>query len=168
MRLVKILGMSLTMWLFIFVTGAGAVRTNAPAPEFSLKDLNGRKVSLSDLKGKAVILNFWSTTCPPCVAELPSLNTLHHDQAGNGLVVLGIALDASDNPVRELARRLRIDYPLLMDSNQEVYFDTYGLFGQPVSVLIDRGGMVRERIVGQVDWAAPDVRARIHNLLRGR
>ena len=168
MRLVKILCMLLTMWLLVFVTVAGAVRNNTPAPDFSLKDLNGRTVGLSGLKGRAVVLNFWSTTCPPCVAELPALNVLYHDLEGHGLVVLGIALDASDKPVRELARRLRIEYPLLMDSTQEVYFDSYALFGQPVSILIDRTGTVQEKIVGQVDWASPDVRAKITNLLKGR
>lgn len=153
--------------LLAFAPNAGAVRINAPAPAFSLKDLSGRKIDLSSLRGRIVVLNFWSTTCPSCVAELPSLNRLHHDLAGKGLVVLGIALDPSDKPVRELARRLGIAYPLLMDSSQEVYFDAYGLFGQPVSVLIDRTGTVRERIVGEVDWASPEVRGRIHHLLTG-
>lgn len=164
----KLLVVFIPMWLLIFVTVVGAVGIHIPAPDFSLKDLNGRKVGLSDLKGKAIVLNFWSTTCPPCVAELPSLNTLYRDLRGNGLVVLGIALDASDTPVRELSRRLRIEYPILMDSSQEVYFDSYSLFGQPVSVLIDRSGTVREKIVGQVDWTAPDVRAKIKNLLKER
>jgi len=82
------------------------------------------------------------------VAELPSLNALYHDLAGNGLLVLGIALDTSGKSVREMAQRLHIEYPLLLDSSQEVYFDAYGLFGQPVSVLIDRAGIVREKIVG--------------------
>jgi peroxiredoxin len=168
MRLVKIFCMFLTIWLLIFVTTAGSVHNGAAAPDFSLKDLNGRKIGLSGLKGKIVVLNFWSTTCPPCVAELPSLNALYHDLAKHGLVVLGIALDASDKPVRELAQRLRIEYPVLMDSSQEVYFDSYALFGQPVSILIDRTGRVREKIVGQVDWASPDVRTKMTNLLKGR
>lgn len=164
----KLLVVFIPMWLLILVTVAGAVGIHIPAPDFSLKDLNGRKVGLSDLKGKAIVLNFWSTTCPPCVAELPSLNTLYHDLAGSGLVVLGITLDASDKPVRELARRLGIEYPLLMDSTQEVYFDSYGLFGQPVSVLIDRAGTVQDKIIGQVDWSSTAMRAKIKNLLRGR
>ncbi len=168
MRYLKIFLMSLAAWLCLFVTVAGAVHINAPAPDFCLKDLNGRKVGLSDLKGRAVVLNFWSTTCPPCVAELPSLNSLYHDLAGSGLVVLGIALDPSDKPVRELARRQRIEYPILTDNSQEVYFDTYGLFGQPVSILIDRAGMVREKIIGQVNWTSPEMVTKIKSLLKGR
>ena len=84
------------------------------------------------------------------------------------MVVLGIALDASDTPVRELSRRLRIEYPILMDSSQDVYFDSYSLFGQPVSVLIDRAGTVQEKIIGQVDWSSTAIRAKIKNLLKER
>ncbi len=168
MRYLKIFTISLAAWLCLFVTIASAVHLNAPAPDFCLKDLNGRKVSLADLKGRAVVLNFWSTTCPPCVAEIPALNALYHNLAGSGLVVLGIALDPSDKPVRELARRQRIEYPLLIDSSQEVYFDAYGLFGQPVSILIDRTGMVREKIIGQVNWTSPEMVTKIKSLLKGR
>lgn len=168
MRYLATLSLTVTLWLCLFVTMAGAVHVNAPAPDFCLKDVNGRKVGLADLKGRVVILNFWSTTCPPCVAELPSLNSLYHDLAGSGLVVLGIALDPSDKPVRELARRYRIEYPLLTDSSQEVYFDAYGLFGQPVSIVIDRTGMVREKMVGQVNWTSPEMMTKIKNLLKGR
>ena len=167
MRLIKICSIVLAIFLCLFGTNAGAVQINALAPDFSLKDLNGKMNRLSKLKGRVIILNFWSTTCPPCVAELPSLNALYHDLAGNGLLVLGIALDTSGKSVREMAQRLHIEYPLLLDSSQEVYFDAYGLFGQPVSVLIDRAGIVREKIVGQVEWASPEIRAKINKHLRG-
>ena len=168
MRHLTIFCASLALWLSVSVTSAAAVQINTPAPDFSLKDLNGRTVNLSGFKGSAIVLNFWSTSCPPCVAELPSLNTLYRNLAGSGLAVFGIALDTSAAPVRELARRQHIEYPLLMDSSKEVYFDTYGLFGQPISVLIDRLGVVREKIVGQVDWASPEMRTKINTLLKGR
>ena len=168
MRLIKICGIVLVTFLCLFGTHADAVQINVPAPDFSLKDLNGKIDCLSKLKGRAILLNFWSTSCPPCVAELPSLNALYHDLAGSGLLVLGIALDTSGKPVREMAQRLHLEYPILLDSSQEVYFDAYGLFGQPISVLIDRAGIVREKIVGQVEWASPEIRTKIKNLLRGR
>ena len=168
MRHLTIFCAGLALWLSVSVTSAAAVQINTPAPDFSLKDLNGRTVNLCGFKGSAIVLNFWSTSCPPCVAELPSLNALYHGLAGSGFMVLGIALDISDKPVREMARHQRIEYPLLLDSTREVYFDSYGLFGQPVSVLIDRTGMVREKIVGQVDWASPEMKTKIKNLLKGR
>lgn len=145
-----------------------AVKVNSPAPDFTLKDTNGREVTLAGQRGKAVILNFWSTTCAPCVAEIPGLNTLYRELNGHGLVVIGIALDGSAGPVRELIARLRLAYPIVLDSDKEVYFDSYGLFGQPISVLVDRNGTVVEQIIGQVDWLSPKIRQKVQNLLKGR
>jgi len=152
----------------LFAQPAFAVKVNSPAPDFTLKDLNGRKVTLTELRGKAVILNFWSTTCAPCVAEMPGLNTLYRELKGHGLVVIGVSLDGSAQPVRELAGNLQLDYPLVLDSDKAVYFDSYGLFGQPISVLIDRNGTVAEQIIGQVDWLSPKIRQKVQNLLKGR
>lgn len=150
------------------VTPALAVKINTPAPDFTLTDLHGAKVSLSSLRGKLVLLNFWSTTCAPCVVEIPSLNDLYREFKGQGLVVLGIALDPGEKPVRELTSKLKVEYPNLMDSAKDVYFDSYGLFGQPVSVIVDRNGVVREKIIGGVEWTAPQMKTRIQSYLKGR
>ena len=147
--------------VFLVTSHASAVQLAKPAPDFTLSDIDGKKVRLGDFKGKVIVLNFWSTTCAPCVAEIPSLNTLYRDQKGSGLVVLGISVDRSSKPVRELADKLRITYPLLMDSLQEIYFDTYALFGQPVSIVIDRAGLVQEKLLGEVDWSSAKIRSRL-------
>lgn len=110
----------------ITVAPALAVKINTPAPDFTLKDLNGSKVSLSNHRGKVVILNFWSTTCGPCLEEIPSLIDLQREFKSQGLVILGIALDHSAKPVQELVAKLKIDYTNLMDVNNDVYFDSYG------------------------------------------
>lgn len=158
----------LLLCLVVLTAGnAAAVQIAKPAPDFSLPNLNGNNVRLSDFKGRVVILNFWSTTCAPCVAEIPALNTLYRNLKGSGLTVLGISLDHSINSVKELADRQHIAYPLLMDSLQEVYFDTYALFGQPVSILIDRSGVVQEKLLGQVDWSSAEFRNKITALLKG-
>ena len=82
--------------------------------------------------------------------------------------MLGIALDPAEKPVRELAGKLRLEFPVVLDSNKDVYFDSYGLFGQPVSVIIDRTGLVREKMLGAVDWSSPQIRAKITSYLKGR
>jgi len=146
---------------------ASAVQIAKPAPDFSLSDIDGTKVRLADFKGKVVVLNFWSTTCAPCVAELSSLNALYRELKGSGLTVLGISLDRTIKPVKELAEKQHIAYPLLMDSLQEVYFDTYALFGQPVSIVIDRSGLVQEKLLGQVDWSSAQIRNKLITLLKG-
>ena len=134
--------------VFLMSGSASAIQIGKPAPDFTVNDIDGIKFRLGDFKGKVVILNFWSTTCAPCVAEMPGLNTLFRDLKGNVLTVLGVSLDSSSKPVRDLRDRQHIAYPLLMDSQQEVYFDTYALFGQPVSIVFDRSGMVQEKLLG--------------------
>lgn len=154
--------------LCFFSTLSYAAKVGSQAPDFSLKDLQGTKQTLSSYKGKVVILNFWSTTCPPCVAELPSLIAIHKELKAGGLVVLGIAIDPTEAPVRELAARMKIDYPTLLDGCREVYFDTYGLFGQPVSLIVDRSGIIREKIIGPVEWTSPQIKAKMQTYLKGR
>ena len=151
-----------------FVVPAHAVKINTPAPDFSLKDINGSSLSLSALKGQVVLLNFWSTTCPPCVSELPALNQLHSELGKGGLSVVGIAIDPSPKPVKELTIRLKLGFPVLLDSSKDVYFDSYGLFGQPVSLIIDRKGLVREKLVGAIEWTAPQVKNKINAYLKER
>jgi peroxiredoxin len=158
----------LTVCLVFALMPAYAEEPRTVAPDFSLPDLAGKKIRLRDLKGKVVILNFWSTTCVPCVAEIPALNGLYHDLHPSGLEVFGISVDPSGKPVKDLVVKKHIDYPVLLDTSQEIYFDEYGLFGLPVNVLVDRSGMIREKLVGQVNWAAPEVRKKIDNLLKGR
>jgi len=167
-RLVRILCCSFALLLGVAAVPALAVKINTPAPDFSLNDLQGHKHMLSDYRGKVVLLNFWSTTCPPCVEEIPSLVSLHRELKSQGLVVLGVALDATEKPVRELVSRLKVDYLNLMDSNKDVYFDTYGLFGQPVSLIVDRNGVVREKIIGGLEWTSPQVKSRMQSYLKGR
>ncbi len=167
-RIVRTLCCTLCFLLAVSVVPALAVKINTPAPDFTLSDLQGQKVSLSAYRGKVVLLNFWSTTCPPCVAEIPSLVSLQRELKGQGLVVLGIALDPTEKPVRELVSRLKVDYPTLMDSAKDVYFDTYGLFGQPVSVIVDRTGVVREKIIGGLEWTSPQVMNKMQSYLKGR
>jgi len=145
-----------------------AVRTGTPAPDFSLANLQGGKTSLKSFNGKVVVLNFWSTTCAPCINEIPSLNRLYNEMKGDGLVVLGIALDASEKPVRETGTSMNIRYPLLIDVSKEVYFDIYALFGQPVSLVIDRAGIVQEKLFGEVDWNSSQIRTKLKNYLKGR
>lgn len=167
-RTCGILFCSFCLLVGIAVVPALAVKINAPAPDFTLTDLHGNKVSLSNYRGKVVILNFWSTTCGPCLAEIPSLINLQREFKGQGVVVLGIALDSSEEPVQESVAKLRIEYTNLMDSNKDVYFDSYGLFGQPISIIVDRKGVVREKIVGGIEWTSPQVKSKLQSYLKGR
>ena len=131
-----------------------------PAPAFTLVDLDGKKVSLADYKGKAVLLNFWATWCGPCKLEMPWLVKLRDQYKAQGFEILGIESDNYDTDpkayasykagVVKAANSLGVDYPVLLggDSISEPYG---GLDGLPNSFYVDRNGVVTAQIVGLAD-----------------
>ncbi len=145
-------------------TSAFAVKIGAPAPDFTLKDVTGKAVSLSSFKGKTVILNFWSTSCPPCLAELPSLENLHREMGKTGVVVIGVAVERDVAAVNEVLARKKLTFPVLIDPDKEVYFDSYALFGLPITLIINREGIVVERVIGEAAWDSAAMKEKIRNL----
>jgi cytochrome c biogenesis protein CcmG/thiol:disulfide interchange protein DsbE len=129
-----------------------------PAPEFTLEDLNGKKVSLADFKGKAVLINFWATWCAPCRVETPWLIELRSRYAAQGLEVVGISLDdihrgnaeKLSEEKRQIARfvqQMQIPYPVLIDGDT-VSQPYGGLDALPASFYVDRNGTVVAAQVG--------------------
>ena len=116
------------------------------APDFTLEDLNGKNVKLSDFKGKVVIINFWATWCPPCKAEIPDFIELYKTYQKKGLVILGIALDNKEKVVK-FVKDNGINYPVLM-GNQEVSNLYGGISGIPTSFVVDRKGIIKNVFVG--------------------
>lgn len=153
----------------VFVKEAVSLDTSThignPAPSFELPDVNGKKYSLSDSKGKVILINFWATWCGPCKAEMPSLNNLFNTFKDEGFVVLAVSVDSSEKPVLAFLKDKAITLPVLMDKEQDVYFDQYGVLGLPTSFLIDRDGIVRELIRGEREWDAPEMKDKIGKLL---
>ena len=114
------------------------------APAFSLRDMNGKSVSLSDYKGKVVLLNFWATWCQPCQAEMPHLQKMHTELAENGLVVLSITIDEARDvsKVKPLIKRNGYTFTVLLDKETKVaplYNPDQTL---PYNVIIDREGQI--------------------------
>lgn len=115
------------------------------APDFTLRDLKGNQVSLSALKGKPVVLNFWATWCMPCRAEIPHLEELYTKYKDQGLMVLGANTETDYMKVKRFAQS-RISYSVLLDgSTQSQEYDVKGI---PCTYYIDRKGIVRHRSVG--------------------
>lgn len=137
-----------TVWLMSAVLGtmavpAEAVSVGQPAPSFSLRQLNGGRLSLRDFRGKVVLLSFWTAGCPPCNAEAPHLQRLHQKQFGPGLRVVSVApWNGTVQETQKFARRYRITYPTLLDPG-EVVVRRYRIEAYPLTVLIDRRGVVR-------------------------
>ena len=121
------------------------------APDFELKDINGKMVKLSDFRGKAVVLNFWATWCPPCKTEIPWFEDLQDKYGNQGLAIVGVALDdASDKEIAEFAKDMKMNYPVLI--GKEETSDLYGgVEALPTTFYIDRSGKIMTSIPGLVD-----------------
>jgi peroxiredoxin len=119
-----------------------------PAPDFSLKDLDGKTYNLSDYRGKVVVLNFWATWCPPCVKEIPEYVELQQEFAAKGVQFIGVALDDEGSAkVKPWLVKHPVTYPILLPDTKVV--NNYGdLSSIPVTFVIDRKGMIRASYVG--------------------
>jgi cytochrome c biogenesis protein CcmG, thiol:disulfide interchange protein DsbE len=118
------------------------------APDFSLKDvLQGKEYSLSQFKGKVVVINFFTFFCGPCRDEMPDLNKLNNELKGRGLVTLGIALSSDPTQIRFLVKQLGLEYPVLTGNDK--VSDAYGSIAVvPTTVIIDKEGNIAQRIEG--------------------
>ncbi len=117
-----------------------------PAPEFSLKDLDGGQVALADLRGKTVLLDFWATWCPPCRRAMPHIQKVHEEYQSLGLVVLGINYESPDKP-RSFIGKHGYTFTTLSDPGRKVT-DAYGVASIPTTVIIDGEGTVVKYTIG--------------------
>jgi cytochrome c biogenesis protein CcmG, thiol:disulfide interchange protein DsbE len=118
------------------------------APNFSLNDvLQGKEYSLSQFKGKVVVINFFTFFCGPCRDEMPDLNKINNELKGRGLVTLGIALSSDPTQIRFLVKQLGLEYPVLTGNDK--VSDAYGSIAVvPTTVIIDKEGNIAQRIEG--------------------
>ncbi len=136
------------------------------APDFTLPSLDGQTVRLSDLRGKAVLLNFWATWCAPCRLEMPTMDKAYQEYKSRGLEILAVSLDAGSNSVvKNFMQELKLDFPVLLDPDMEV-LRLYRQFSIPATFLIDKQGIVRHRELGYRDWTDPESRRLIEAILR--
>ncbi len=123
-----------------------------PAPNFTLTTTDGQTVSLTDFKGKPVLLNFWATWCPPCRAETPDLQATHRE-IGDKLTIIGVNMTSQDGgDVTAFMREFGVTYPVVLDSNGDAA-RAYNILGLPTSVFIDRNGIISEVFTGAVNKA---------------
>ena len=119
-----------------------------PAPGFTLKDvLQGKEYSLSQFKGKVVMINFFTFFCGPCRDEMPDLNKINNELKAKGLVTLGIALSSDPTQIRFLVKQLGLEYPVLTGNDK--VSEAYGSVSVvPTTVIIDKAGNIAQRIEG--------------------
>jgi peroxiredoxin len=117
------------------------------ALDFTLVNMAGEEVSLSDFEGEVVVVNFWATWCPPCRAEIPDLEAAYQDFRDEGLVVLGVNVQDPVHMIEPFVTEMGMSYPVVMDTTGMVMKD-YRAPGLPVSLIVDRDGIIKERHVG--------------------
>jgi cytochrome c biogenesis protein CcmG/thiol:disulfide interchange protein DsbE len=121
---------------------------STPAPDFTLESLDGKSVRLSDLRGKAVLLNFWATWCAPCKIEMPWFVELQSQYGSQGLQIVGVAMDdSSKEDIAKFAKEMGVNYPVLL--GKEAVGDAYGgVPALPESFFIGRDGKIVDKIIG--------------------
>lgn len=141
-------------------------RQGFAAPDFTLELLGGGEVTLSELRGKPVVVNLWASWCPPCRAEMPAIQKVYQDYQDLGLVVLGVNTTNQDNEADAAAfvRQYGLTFPIPLDRDGSVSA-RYELRGLPTTFFIDRKGMIRSVVVGG-PMSEAVIRSKVEDLLK--
>lgn len=160
----------LLMILFIMpvvtACGMGKVEEKVEsAKDFTLKDLTGKGVTLSEKKGKIIVLNFWATWCPPCREEMPSMEKLHNKFKGKDFEIIAVAMDPKgEKTVRPFIEEQGFTFTVLLDEKGNVS-DMYRAYAVPMTFILGRDGMVIDKIVGAADWFSEESQKYIEELI---
>jgi peroxiredoxin len=172
-----ILGSALALGLVVFALcgtapaadpsaqmGVVKPRVRLEAPAFTLMSIDGGRRSISDFKGKIILLNFWATWCPSCREEMPSLEKLWERFKAKGVVVIAVAEDRRSE-VASFARKLGLTFPILLDPEGAVRKD-YEVTALPMTYLIGRDGKISGRMYGGREWAGKKADSLMEHLLQ--
>jgi cytochrome c biogenesis protein CcmG/thiol:disulfide interchange protein DsbE len=143
-------------------TGTRPGHIGAAANDFTLQD-SDKKVTLSQFRGKVVLVNFWATWCPPCQAELPSLISMQERTRAKGVMVLGISIDVDEDAYHRFLKQRNVNFLTVRDPEQKIA-TMYGTTGWPETYIVDRQGVLRRKVVGPIDWNSPEISAFLGNL----
>lgn len=144
--------------------GVQKLETPVAAPDFTLKDLKGRKISLKDLRGKVVLLNFFSIWCSVCEKQASSFDKLDEEIKGKNIVFLHLAVGGREKELLEYKNKFNISVPILIDKNGSVA-KAYKVRGHHETFFINREGRIVGRTFAEKDWVSADMKNFIHYLL---
>ena len=151
---------------FGLVAERGVVKVGEEAPNFQLRDLDGNMVSLSQLRGKVVLLNFWATWCGPCRIEMPAMERLYRSYSRKDFEILAVSTDPQGAAVtRPFQQEMGFTFPILHDAEYRIGL-MYGARSLPMTFMVDRQGIVRQKVPGARDWGGPDARELIQALMK--
>jgi peroxiredoxin len=141
-------------------------KTQNLASNFTLKNLKGEEVSLSQFKGKYLLINFWATWCGPCKVEMPSLEKLYRQFKSDNFDIIGISNDMfGERVVRPYIKATNLTFPMLLDQRMTVS-RRYGIVSLPTTILIDPQGIIIGVLQGAEDWSDPETLLYFKNLLK--
>jgi peroxiredoxin len=136
---------------------AKPIQPGLEAPDFTFPDLNGKEISLTDYRGKVVLVNIWATWCPPCRQEMPSMQKLYENFKNENFEILAVSIDSEGREaVAPFMRKMNLTFPALLDP-KETISPLYGITGIPESLIIDQKGIIVEKIIGPLNWATQEV-----------
>ena len=134
-------------------------------PPLKLKTLSGDELDLKQFAKQVVLVNFWTTWCPPCVREMPSMQRLSETLLGDPFIILGVNIAEDKKEIKKfLAKKVNIDFPILLDHSGEV-MRQWNVMAFPTSFVIDKNGKIRYALFGSIDWDKPEIINKIQTLL---
>lgn len=152
--LVCLLLMSTTGPAMARVAVPGLTPMDSPAPGFDLVDIQGERHRLADYRGRVVIVNFWATWCPPCIAELPSMQRAWEQLRPEGILLLGINVGEDRKTIEAFDQKHPVDFPLLVDADSTAS-DDWPIRGMPTTFVVDGQGRVAYVAIGAREWDSP-------------
>ncbi len=159
----KLLRLTFVLALALGLSVIACAQVGAKAPDFTLKNADGQDVTLSDLKGKVVLVNFWATWCGPCVREIPDFLEVYDEYKDKGFEIIGVSLDRTGwKVVTPFVEKMQMTYPVVVGNNDVV--NAFGGFNAiPTTFLIDRKGTIADKHIGLMTKA--DLVAKLKKLL---
>ena len=164
---VALLGAGLLTGVRLFADQLFPVTVGSSAPDFKAKDVSSQRVkTLADYKGQVVLLNIWATWCPPCLAEMPSIEELYKDYGPLGLKVVAVSIDdyVGEDSIRTFTKNLGLTFDILHDPTHAIE-RTYQTTGYPESFVIARDGTIRKKWISAADWNSTGNRALFRELI---
>ncbi|MBI4526286.1 MAG: TlpA family protein disulfide reductase [Deltaproteobacteria bacterium] len=143
------------------------MKDQAPTPDFTLPNVEGKKVPLRDFRGKLVFLNFWASWCAPCREEMPAMERLYQEFKKKDFVVVAINVKDRRKDALDFVNELKLTYPILFDPDGKVGL-LYGAWGLPTTYLIGPRGEGLARAWGPAEWYSPGARELIRSVLEER
>ncbi|MBY9081613.1 redoxin domain-containing protein [Paenibacillus sp. HN-1] len=158
---IQLIILTLTVLLGCYVIGAsvfggnGAVEEGGRAPSFDLLGLDGKKHTLNEYRGKAVVLNFWGSWCTPCKKEMPALQAQWSKWKNEDVVILAVNVAEGETTVRDFAKSVGAEFPVLLDPDREAV-RSYGISPLPTTIFINGKGRIDNIHIGQLDMNTLD------------